>query len=74
MENVDYQLEQFCVRFKFYLSLASFHNKYTVIITFTLPPLTARHVTKLHNVIAETLRSSGNVTYVGPALLGLVDH
>jgi hypothetical protein len=73
MENADYQLEQFCVGIKFYLSLASFHDKYTVVITFILSPLTSRPVTKLHNAIAETLRSSGNIMYVGPALLGLID-
>jgi len=42
-------------------------------ITFKLSPLTGRPVTKLHNLIAETLRSSGNVMYVGLALLGLID-
>jgi len=73
MENADYQLEQFCVGFKFYLSLASLHDKYTVIITFILSPITGCPVTKLHNVIAESLRSSANVMYVGPALLGLID-
>jgi len=73
MENADYELEKFCVGFKFYLSFASFHDKYTVIITFIFSPLTGRPVTKLHSVIAETLRSSGNVMSVGPALLGLID-
>jgi len=73
MENADFQLEQFRVGFKFYLSLTSFHDKYSVIITFILSPFTGGHVTKLHNLIAETLRSSGNVMYVGPALLGLID-
>jgi hypothetical protein len=64
MENADYQLEQFCVGFKFHWSLASVHDKYTVVITFILSPLTGRPVTKLHNVIAETLRSSGKVMLV----------
>jgi len=72
VENADYQLEQFCVGFKFYFSVASFHDKYTVIITFVLSPLTGCPVTKPHNVIDETLRSSGNVMYVGPALLRLI--
>lgn len=71
--TADCQMEQFCVHFKFYLSLSSFHDKYTVIITSKPSPLNGRHVTKLLNVIAETLRSSGNTTYVGPALLGLID-
>ena len=73
MENADYQLEQFCVGFKFYLWLASSHDKYTVIITLIPRPLTGRPVTNLHNAIAKTLRSSGNVMYVGPALLGIID-
>jgi hypothetical protein len=73
MENADYQLEQFCVGFKFCLSLARFHDKYTVIITFILSALTGRPLSKMDNVTAETIHSSGNIMYVGPALLGLTD-
>jgi hypothetical protein len=51
------------------MSLASFYNKYSVIITIIRSPVTGRPVTKLDNIIAETLRSSGNVMYVGPVLL-----